>query len=351
MRESYERPWVGFVLGDQAGIGPEIVLKLLKRPHLYDLCKPVIIGNFELLCRTAQHINPDYLLVPYQPEEFRTLFPYGSRKGGVPVVNIDGDIDHVITGMVNTAAGWIAYHSIVEAYALLEQGIIEGMVLAPVTKEAISKCGCGFHSEYEILASCAGVEEAQTVVKGGSILRASVAGHVPFREIVSCLSLERVVTTGRRLANMIRLVYGQAPRILIAGLNPCLEDGILEREERDIILPGMLELRKQGIEIDGPMPADEIFNHALEAHYNGILYMYHDQGNIAMKTRMFQTTACIYTNVPYPILSPGHGSALDIAELGVANPTNIAYVLTTLTDIIRIRRQLSTDAEQIAQAE
>ena len=107
MRESYERPWVGFVLGDQAGIGPEIVLKLLKRPHLYDLCKPVIIGNFELLCRTAQHINPDYLLVPYQPEEFRTLFPYGSRKGGVPVVNIDGDIDHVITGMVNTAAGWL----------------------------------------------------------------------------------------------------------------------------------------------------------------------------------------------------------------------------------------------------
>ena len=66
----------------------------------------------------------------------------------------------------------------------------------------------------------------------------------------------------------------------------------------------MLELRKQGIEIDGPMPADEIFNHALEAHYNGILYMYHDQGNIAMKTRMFQTTACIYTNVHYPILSP-----------------------------------------------
>ena len=106
MREPYERPWVGFVLGDQAGIGPEIVLKLLKRPHLYDLCKPVIIGNFELLCRTAQHINPDYLLVPYQPEKFRALFPDGLQKGGVPVVNVDGDTAHVITGMVNTAAGW-----------------------------------------------------------------------------------------------------------------------------------------------------------------------------------------------------------------------------------------------------
>lgn len=334
MRESYERPWVGFVLGDQAGIGPEIVLKLLKRPHLYDLCKPVIIGNFELLCRTAQHINPDYLLVPYQPEEFRALFPYGSRKGGVPVVNIDGDIDHVITGMVNTAAGWIAYHSIVEAYALLEQGIIEGMVLAPVTKEAISKCGCGFHSEYEILANCAGVEEAQTVVKGGSILRASVAGHVPFREIVSCLSLERVVTTGRRLANMIRLVYGQAPRILIAGLNPCLEDGILEREERDIILPGMLELRKQGIEIDGPMPADEIFNHALEAHYNGILYMYHDQGNIAMKSCFFGDGVLIYTGIPANVVSVGHGPAYGKAGKGTADPKNLISSVEVLRELV-----------------
>ena len=70
--------------------------------------------------------------------------------------------------------------------------------------------------------------------------------------------------------------------------------------------------------------------------------MYYDQGNIATKTQMFQTTACIYTNVPYPILSTGHGSALDIAELGVANPTNISYVLSTLTDIIQTKRQMDT---------
>lgn len=342
MRKRYGAPWVGFVLGDQAGIGPEIVLKLLKRPRLYDLCQPVIIGNFELLCQTAQQVDQDYLLVNYRPEEFRAMFPGGPRSGGIPVVNIEGDTEHVIMGTVNTAAGWIAYHSIVEAYGLLDLGIIEGLVLAPVTKEALSKCGCGFRSEYEILADCAGVDEAQTVVKGGSILRASVAGHVPFRDIVSWLSVDRVVTTGQRLADMIRLVYGKPPRILIAGLNPCLEDGILETEERDIILPGMLALRRQGIDIDGPFPADELFNRALEEEYNGILYMYHDQGNIAMKTRMFQTTACIYTNVPYPILSPGHGSALDIAELGVANPTNIAYVLNTLTDIIRMKRQMES---------
>ena len=222
----------------------------------------------------------------------------------------------------------------------MEKEIIEGLILAPITKESISKCGCGYHSEYEILAACAGAEESQTVVKGGGILRASVVGHVPFREIVSKLSIQKVVDTGYQLADMIRMVSGEKPRILVAGLNSCLEDGILEHEEKDIIMPAMAALRKRGIDVVGPLPADTIFSQALEGDHNGILYMYHDQGNIAMKTQMFQTAACIYTNVPYPILSTGHGSALDIADLGIANPTNISYVLTTLADIIYSRRQM-----------
>ena len=343
MQMRYERPWIGFVLGDHAGIGPEIVLKLLDRPRTYDLCRPIIIGNFELLCRAAQRISPDYLLVPYKPEEFVRKFPRGLYGSGVPVVDIDGDADHVIAGMISTAAGQISYQSIAEGYRLLEKEIIEGLVLAPVTKESISKCGCGFHSEYEILASCAGVEETRTVVKGGGVLRASVVGHVPFREIVSKLSVEKVIDTGCQLADMIRMVSGEKPRILVAGLNSCLEDGILESEEKDIIMPAMMTLRKMGIDVSGPMPADTILNLALDDGYNGILYMYHDQGNIAMKTQMFQTTACIYTNVPYPILSTGHGSALDIADLGIANPTNISYVLTTLADMIEVQREMDVN--------
>lgn len=340
MQKRNERPRIGIVLGDPAGIGSEIVLKLLKRPRTYDLCRPLLIGNFELLCRMAQLTNLNYIFTSYQPAELEQLFQEGLPESSIPVVNIDGDVEHVVSGMINTAAGRISYDSVIQGYHMLEKRMIEGMILAPITKEAISKCGCGYHSEYEILASCAGVEESQTIVKGGGILRASVVGHIPFREIVSKLSIEKIEETGRQLAEMIRLVYGKKPRILIAGLNPCVEDGIMEIEEKEIILPAMFALRKRGLEIDGPIPADTIFNYALQEGYNGILYMHHDQGNIAMKTQMFQTTACIYTNIPYLILTTGHGSALDITDLGVANPTNISYVLTTLTDIIHKKRQI-----------
>ena len=334
MQEHYQKPKVGFVLGDHAGIGPEIVLKLLKRPYLYDRCSPIIIGNYELLSRLAAHLCPELLLRSYQPED---AVRASQDAIGIPVINIDGDVDHVIMGMVNTAAGWIAYHSIVEAYRLLEQGIIEGVVLAPVTKESISRCGCGYRSEYEILGACAGVEELQTVVKGGGLLRSSVVGHIAFRDILKSLSTDRIIETGRKLAEMIRMVSDTTPHILTAALNP-VEGTELGDEEREIILPAIRRLRAEGIDIDGPVPADTIFNRAIEHHYNGILYMYHDQGNIAMKVQMFQSTACIYTNVPYPILSTGHGSALDIADLGVANPTNISYVLTVLTDMIHKKR-------------
>ncbi len=343
MKLPMERPWVGFVVGDHAGIGPEIVLKLLKRPSVYDLCHPIIIGNAELLDRKAKQLGLDFLFVPYTPEALRNTTPYALGRTGIPVADIAGSVDEVVTGMVNTAAGWITYHSIVAAYGLLEQGFIEGVVMAPVTKESLSKCGCGYHSEYEILAHCAGTKEAQTVVKGGGVLRASVVGHIPFRQIIATLTEEKVYETGQNLIDMIHLVYDQEPRLLVAGLNPCVEDGIMGEEEHHIIMPALERLRREtGVCIEGPLPAEDLLNKAVAEGYNGILYLYHDQGNIAMKTQMFQTTACIYTHVPYPIASTGHGSALDIADLGIANPTNITYVLNALTDIIETKRKMNS---------
>jgi len=337
MQGYYQKPRIGFVLGDQAGIGPEIVLKLLCRPHFYDRCQPVLIGNYQLLMQMAQKIYPDCILTPYQPEEAMGAGWDHFNAQGVPVINIDGDVDHVILGMVTNASGQITYQSIVTGYELLQRGVIEGLILAPSTKEAISKSGCGFHSEYEILEHCAGMHEIQTAVKGGDVIRMSAVGHVPFREISSTLSQERVLRTGRRLAQVIESIRGEKPRILVASLN-AVDDGIYGDEERELILPAVQQLRREGIDVDGPFSAETLIFRAHREGYNGIVYMYHDQGNIAMKAQMFQTTACIYTNLPYPVLSTGHGSALDIADLGVANPTNISYVLTVATDMIQRKR-------------
>lgn len=151
------------------------------------------------------------------------------------------------------------------------------------------------------------------------------------------MTRQRIETVSHRLAGVIQEVTGETPKLLVAALNP-VEDNLLGEEERDIIVPAIEQLRSEGLAVDGPFAADTLFQKAEGNGCNGIVYMYHDQGNIAMKAQMFQATTCIYTNLPYPVLSTGHGSALDIAELGVANPTNISYVLSVMTDIIQRRR-------------
>ena len=134
-------------------------------------------------------------------------------------------------------------------------------------------------------------------------------------------------------------LLGRAPHICIAALNPHGgEGGLLGEEEAEIIYPAVLKLREMGVNIDGPFPSDTIYAHAISGGYDGIVYLYHDQGNIAMKAKMFDTTALIYTNVPYLILSTGHGSAMDIAPLGIANPTNLCYVMSTLTSMMQRRK-------------
>ncbi len=141
-----EKPTVGIILGDPAGIGPEIVLKVLQRPKLYEQCRPLLIGNYDLLCRTADKIIPELFLFRYfledLPEEKDVLF---SR--GIPVVDVDADISRVILGTVTSESGLVSYRSIKHAFTLLERNRIDGVVMAPINKEALSKSGCGYTTE------------------------------------------------------------------------------------------------------------------------------------------------------------------------------------------------------------
>ncbi len=335
MEANPQKPHIGIVLGDPAGIGPEIVLKLLMRPSTYTYAKPVLIGSYGLLCRTARRIGCELFFSRATVESLSEDTDPAYLRG-IPVVDIQGNTDAVVLGEVGAAAGMIAYQSIVCGYGMLERKLIHAMIMAPISKQALAISGCGYHSEYELFAHLAGVAEVQSVVKGGSLFRSSVIGHVPFRKILELLTIERIVDTGLGLHRVLCDLLGLQAHICIAALNPHGgEGGILGEEEAEIIIPAVEELQRRGINISGPYPSDTIYQRAVNNGYEGIIYLYHDQGNIAMKAKMFETTALIYTNLPYSILSTGHGSAMDIAPLGIANATNLCYVMSTLTAILQ----------------
>ena len=325
---------VGIILGDPAGIGPEIALKLLMRPSTYYYTEPVLIGNFELLRKTAALIDSALVFKKCTVDDL----PHVNKKANlkaIPVVDIPGVPSEVNLGKISRESGRITYESIVCGYNMLEKKIISSLIMCPITKEALAKSGAGVISEYELFAQLANVKEVQSVVKGGDIIRSTVVGHVPFREIIGNLTVDNIVRTGTGLQNVFKQISDQAPNFCIAALNPHGgEGGMLGEEESEIIIPAIEKMHEKGIDVHGPFPSDTIYTRAVNSGYNGIIYLYHDQGNIAMKAKIFDTTALIYTNVPYFILSTGHGSALDIAPLGIANPTNLFYVMTTLNSIL-----------------
>ena len=331
--ENY-KPIVGIILGDPAGIGPEIALKLLMRPSTYYYAEPVLIGNFELLHRTAVLIDSALVFKKCSADDL----PGALKKAvfrEISVVDIPGDPDKVSLGKISEEGGRIAYSSIVCGYGLLEKKILSSLIMCPINKEALAKSGSGLNSEYELFARLAGVKDVQSVVKGGDIIRSTVVGHVPFRKILENLTVESIVQTGIGLQKVFGQILDQTPNFCIAALNPHGgEGGILGEEENEIIIPAIEQMREKGIEVHGPFPCDTIYTRAVNSGYNGIIYLYHDQGNIAMKAKIFETTALIYTNIPYFILSTGHGSAMDIASLGIANPTNLCYVMATLNSIL-----------------
>lgn len=337
---------LGIILGDHAGSSPEMVAKaVLANEETYI---PVLTGNLERFCISCQHVAGANRL-DIRPLDGRPL------EGGANVVYFcdvpAGPDIHFST--VTKDSGRLQYDSMEKMMELERAGIVDGYSMAPITKAGFHAAGLDFSSEFEVFAKFYGVPKCASVIKCENIFRSTVVGHCAFREIVERLTPDGIVDTAHALLDTMAIFLGRENcRIAVAALNPHAgEDGLFGNEEATIIQPAIDRLLAEGNQVIGPCPADTVFLKARSGEVGGVVFLYHDQGNIAMKTRMFQTTACIYTNVPYPILSPGHGSALDIAELGVANPTNIAYVLTTLTDIIRIRRQLSTDAEQITQAE
>jgi 4-hydroxythreonine-4-phosphate dehydrogenase len=334
MASENNKPIIGIVLGDPAGIGPEIALKLLMRPSTYYYAEPVLIGNFELLCRTAALIDSALIFRKCGVEDLPGVLAAADFKG-IPVVDIPGAPDEVSLGRISGESGRIVYSSIVCGYDMLEKKMLSSLIMCPINKEALSKSNSGFSSEYELLAHLAGVNDVQSVVKGGDILRSTVVGHVPFRNILENLTIENIVQTSIGLYKVFSQIFDQAPNFCIAALNPHGgEGGMLGEEENEIIIPAIERIRKMGIEVHGPFPCDTIYTKAINSGYNGIIYLYHDQGNIAMKAKIFETTALIYTNMPYTILSTGHGSALDIAALGIANPTNLCYVMATLNTIL-----------------
>ncbi|WP_434987048.1 4-hydroxythreonine-4-phosphate dehydrogenase PdxA [Vreelandella zhaodongensis] len=321
--------------GEPAGIGPELTLILAAKGQLGNV---VAVGDPDMLRERAALLGLAVEVVNAVP---------GSREVCAPgrlVVWPAALREPALPGVLNpTNAGYVL-ETLQIAVDACQQGHAAAMVTAPLHKGVIIQGGYpDFTGHTEWLRDACGVDEVVMLLatdnalhtqssrwEGSGDLRvALVTTHLPLRDVADAITFERVVQVGRLLAADLQRQFGlAAPRIAVCGLNPHAgEDGHLGREELDIIIPALNALRTEGIDMQGPLPADTLFTPRHLVGVDAVLAMYHDQGLAVLKYAGFGQAANITLGLPLVRTSVDHGTALSLAGRGIADPNSLGVAL------------------------
>lgn len=318
--------------GEPAGIGPDLCLMLAQHPSP---CERVIIADPQLLRDRAQQLGLPVELLPFDPD-------------ALPVAQAAGQL-HVLPVTLGTActpgqldAGNSAY--VLETLRLAGEGalssLFDAIVTAPVHKGIINEAGVPFSGHTEFFAEQTATDQVVMMLACPGLRVALATTHLPLRQVADAITgplIERVV---RILHSDLVNKFGLSdPRILVCGLNPHAgEDGHLGREELDIIIPALERLRSEGIQLIGPLPADTLFTPKHLDHADAVLAMYHDQGLPVLKHKGFGNAVNITLGMPIIRTSVDHGTALDLAGTGQANPGSLQVAIDTAIQMINARR-------------
>lgn len=217
------------------------------------------------------------------------------------------------------------FDAIEKAVEILKKYEIDGLVTAPVNKEAINRLGIPFQGHTEYLAKATNTKKFAMMLCGGPLKVTTVTRHVPLKKVSGILTEAKIIDAAILTDSGLRKYFGiKKPRIGVCGLNPhCGEGGKIGREELDIIIPAIKKIRKLVPEIQGPISGDAIFYKAYNGGLDSVISMYHDQGLGPLKMVAFEKGVNVTLGLPFIRTSPDHGTAYDIAGKGIANPDSM----------------------------
>ena len=323
---SDDRPIIGITMGDPVGIGPEIILLSLCNPSIYNTCRPLVIGDYQILDAVKKCVRSKlHIKSVKDPDEGQYKF------GSIDLLNLSEIVPNkVLWGnpTAETARAMLRY--IMVASDLAIKGRIAAMVTCPINKVAMQIAGCQYNGHTELLADRTRSDNFAMMLAGNRLRVVLVTIHVPLNTVPSLLSEQKILLTIKLAWNTLHERFGlKTPRIAVAGLNPHAgEAGMFGNEEETIITPAILNARNQGFDVVGALPPDTVFYQAANGHYDAVVSMYHDQGLIPFKLIHFNDGVNITLGLPIIRTSVDHGTAYDIAGTGTADPGSLIAAIT-----------------------
>jgi len=307
-------PVLAVTPGEPSGIGPEILLKLNREHPEFRL---LAVADPLLLQQTAARLGFETRIRQWQPGEpilagQLACLPEMLAKPAIP-------------GHLNTDNAPYVLNTLRQAVGSIRQGHAAAMVTGPVHKGIINAAGVPFTGHTEFLANLGDTSQVVMMLTAPGLRVALVTTHLPLREVPAAITAEKLETVIRITETSLRRQFGiTRPRLLVLGLNPHAgEGGHLGEEDEHLIRPLIQHLRQQGMNIEGPVPADTAFTPPRIASCDVVVAMYHDQGLPVLKHLGFGQAVNITLGLPFIRTSVDHGTALDIAGTGQANATSL----------------------------
>jgi 4-hydroxythreonine-4-phosphate dehydrogenase len=331
------RPVLGLMLGDMTGIGPEISARLLAGGKLKEVARIAVIGDarvFELGCREAG-VQPAW-------RGYANTGAIDWSRDEVPLVDL-GNIDPAkLPRRENSAeSGRLTGETLQTMTRLAQEGQIEGISFAPLSKAALHRGGWKYPDEHQMFAAWnrhEGFFGEMNVIEQFSTFR--VTSHVALRQALEMITPERIVAAVRLADRSLREAGIAQPRIGVAALNPhCGEGGLFGDEEIRLIAPTVRLLAQEGLAVSGPVSSDAIFLKALKGEYDGVVMMYHDQGQIATKLLGFNKGVTVTAGLRTVYTTPAHGTAFDIVGQGRADTGALEQALRIAARMAKSRRK------------
>lgn len=325
---------VGISIGDLNGIGLETIIKTFKDTRMMDFCTPIIFGSSKVASAHRKALE-------MQDFNFHTINTIEEAKANkANLLNCWKEDIEIKFGEATTTSGEYAFDSLKQATQALKDKSIDVLVTAPINKASIQEKVSGFIGHTEFLQG--NFEGESLMIMLSEIMKiAFVTGHVPLTEVRKAITPENIYAKTIKLNTSLVQDFGiRKPKIAVLGLNPHAgEEGLLGKEENDIITPTIKKLKEEGIMAFGPYPADSFFTPKNLTAFDGILSMYHDQGLTAFKTLSFTEGVNYTAGLNIVRTSPVHGTAYEIAGQGIADEQSFREAVYMACDIFKKRAE------------
>jgi len=335
-------------MGDPASIGPEIAIKALLNQHIYDICRPLLVGDADVFNDIIKRLSLDAKIKP-----INTVSDAKFELGNIDVFDLQNvKLDKLVFGEVSAMAGNAAFGAVQKVIELAMAGKIDATVTGPINKKSINEAGHHFAGHTEIYAHFTNTSKYAMLLVEDNLKVIHVSTHVSLRQACDLVKKERILEVVELLFNGLISLGETNRKIGIAGLNPHAGDsGLFGTEDAEEILPAVEEALLRGYDVEGPVPPDTLFAKAATGAYGGVVAMYHDQGHIPFKLSGFKWDAekqqmasvkgvNITLGLPIIRTSVDHGTAFEIAGKGIASPDAMTLAIESAVRLSTYRKQI-----------